>query len=146
MCYVAARDIDPAYAMTRQLFVYCLGFALGSALCPVQYILIRLGRFPRNPYIGIALRVTRDSDEVWWRVHRAAAPWIGWAGLLAAFGALLAGSGHVSPSTPRPRTPSRLPARSSGMRGLPSIGWVSGSVTAICSDPDRAETKAADAV
>jgi len=102
LCYVAARDIGPAYTMTRQLIVYCLGFTLGSALCATQYILIRLGLFRRNPYVGIALRVTRDSDDVWWRVHRAAAPWIGWAGLLAAFGALLAGSGlyvAVEPET-----------------------------------------------
>lgn len=102
LCYVAARDIGPAYTMTRQLIVYCVGFALGWALCATQYILIRVGLFRRNSYVGIALRVTRNSDDVWWRVHRAAAPWIGWAGLLAAFGALLAGSGlavAVDPET-----------------------------------------------
>ena len=79
--------------MTRQLVVHCLGFSLGAVLCILQWVLIRVRRFPRNPYIGIALRVTRDSEDVWWRVHQAAAPWIGWAGLAAAFGALLAGCG-----------------------------------------------------
>ncbi|WP_169583467.1 MULTISPECIES: hypothetical protein [Microbacterium] len=79
--------------MSRDLVVLFLGFTLGALLCLVQYVLIRLRRWPRNPYIGIALRITRDSDDAWWQVHHAAAPWIGWAGLSAAFGALLAACG-----------------------------------------------------
>jgi hypothetical protein len=79
--------------MSDQLIVFCVGFALGAVLCLIQYVLIRLRRWRRNPYIGIALRVTRESDDAWWGVHQAAAPWIGWAGLSAAFGAVLAGCG-----------------------------------------------------
>lgn len=79
--------------MSRQLIVYCIGFGLGATFCLVQWLLIRLRLWRRNPHFGIALRITRDSDDAWWRVHLAAAPWIGWAGLLAAFAAVLAGSG-----------------------------------------------------
>lgn len=79
--------------MNDQLIVHAGGFGLGAILCLIQYVLIRLGLFARNPYIGIALRATRDADDVWWRVHNAAAPWIGWAGLSASVGAVVAGCG-----------------------------------------------------
>ncbi len=78
--------------MSRMLLVLCLGFALGALVCAIQYVLIRAGRFPRNPYIGLP-GYARESDEVWARAHKAALPWIGRAGLLAAVTATIGAFG-----------------------------------------------------
>lgn len=76
------------------LLVLCLGFALGALLCAIQYVLIRAGRFPRNPYFGFPGFSSRHEDD-WARVqaHEAAKPWIGRAGILAALAATIAGVG-----------------------------------------------------
>lgn len=79
----------------RLLFILCAGFGLGAIVCAIQYVLIRLGRFRRNPFLGVATSVTRESDEIWTRAHEAAAPWIGRAGILAALASVIAGVGLV---------------------------------------------------
>lgn len=78
--------------MSRTLLVLCLGFGLGALVCAIQYVLIRARRFPRNPFIGLP-GYARESDEVWARAHQAALPWIGRAGVLAAFTAAIGGIG-----------------------------------------------------
>jgi hypothetical protein len=77
----------------RFLFVICAGFGLGAILCAIQYTLIRRGRFRRNPFLGVATSVTRESDDIWRRAHEAAAPWIMRAGMLAALASVIAGVG-----------------------------------------------------
>ena len=79
--------------MTRQLFLICAGSGLSAILCAIQYLLIRRGRFHRNPFIGLTSSATRKSDEAWVRGHRAAAPWLARSGALCAVGSVVAGCG-----------------------------------------------------
>ena len=80
--------------MSRLLLVLCLGFGLSALLCGIQYVLIRAGRLPRNPYFGFPGFSSHPHDD--WargRAHEAAKPWIGRAGILAALAATIAGVG-----------------------------------------------------
>lgn len=78
------------------LLVLCFGFGLGALLCAMQYVLIRAGRFPRNPYFGLP-GFSSSSHDDWARAQaqEAAKPWIGRAGILAALAASIAGIGSA---------------------------------------------------
>jgi uncharacterized membrane protein YedE/YeeE len=78
--------------VSQALITLCLGFGLGAILCMTQYILIRLGRFHRNPYLGLTV-YSSESNETWNRAHLAAAPWIFRAGVVAFVASLIAGLG-----------------------------------------------------
>lgn len=82
----------------RLLFVLCAGFGLGALGCALQYVLIRRGRFRRNPFLGISNDVTRQSEVSWQRAHTAAAPWIARAGTAAAVASIIAASGFLAGS------------------------------------------------
>ncbi|SFS17077.1 SdpI/YhfL protein family protein [Microbacterium sp. cf046] len=69
----------------------CIGFSIVAVLAWLIVILIRLGRFRRNRWLGINTEATQASDEAWDRAHAAAAPWILGAAIAATAGALLCG-------------------------------------------------------
>jgi membrane protein YqaA with SNARE-associated domain len=78
--------------VSRILLVTCLGCGLGVILCMVQYILIRLGRFRRNAFLGLP-GYYKESNTKWTRAHVAAAPWILRAGVSSLVASVLAGVG-----------------------------------------------------
>lgn len=76
----------------------CIGFSIVALVCWLMVVLIRLGRFHRNGWLGVNTDATQSSDEAWETAHAAAAPWLLGAALSATAGALLCG-GAVAVST-----------------------------------------------
>jgi hypothetical protein len=69
----------------------CVGFSIGATACALVFVLIRLGRFPLNPWFGVSTDATRSSAEAWQRAHVAAAGWILGVAMAATASALLLG-------------------------------------------------------
>lgn len=74
----------------------CAGFGLGAAVSFFMYVRIRAGRFHPNPWLGVATSVTRRNGNVWERAHKAAAPWIRRAGVVALLASVLSGAGLIA--------------------------------------------------
>jgi hypothetical protein len=80
----------------RFAFVMCAGFGLSAACCFLMYVRIRAGRFYPNRWLGVATSVTRRNGHVWERAHKAAAPWILRAGVVALLASVLAGASLIA--------------------------------------------------
>lgn len=83
------------------LWATTLGFAAGAVICWLMVVLIRIGRFPRNSWLGIHTDAVTQSDEAWARAHLAAAPWLTVAAICATCAALLGALAlALGPETP----------------------------------------------